>query len=323
VVNDGPEATEELLSIFGEVAEWVYDHSGIEMPPDQIRFETHTNRRGRTSVQGRIPYRGPRLMRRSLPRVKLDITSEEIVVRPPECLPIAHPYPDDLGGDGRVLAYAYVEIFAEKIRALAERLRPRDLYDVVNLFRRSSGKPPPDAVHEVLAAKCAFKGIPVPSASSLESDEGRSELEAEWANMLAHQLPALPPLEHFWLQLRELFAWLQGAAVPAQMAPIPWSTSEEPDWVPPPTVSTWGFGVPLESIRYAAANYLCVKLRYQGSTRLIEPYSLRRTHDGHLLVHAIRVDNREHRSYRVDRIQGIEVTSTGFTPVYSVEFAAT
>src|SRR5262249_43036034 len=36
-------------------------------------------------------------------------------------------------GGIEVLAYDYVEAFAEKFRALAERTRPRDPYDVVNL----------------------------------------------------------------------------------------------------------------------------------------------------------------------------------------------
>lgn len=69
------------------------------------------------------------------------------------------------------------------------------------------------------------------------------------------------------------------------------------------------------------ANRLCVELRYGGKVRVIEPYSLRRTRDGHLLLHAVRADNRGHRSYRLDRIQGVRVTSRAFRPVYAVEFA--
>ena len=41
------------------------------------------------------------------------------------------------------LAYDYVEAFAEKFRALAERTRPRDLYDVVNLYRNTDARPEP------------------------------------------------------------------------------------------------------------------------------------------------------------------------------------
>ncbi len=92
------------------------------------------------------------------------------------------------------------------------------------------------------------------------------------------------------------------------------------DWRPPPTIATWGLGVPLETIRFAGANRLCIRLRYSGSERVIEPYSLRRTRDGNLLLHALRADTGEHRSYRVDRIERIEVTTQAFRPKYVIEF---
>ncbi|MGH2375872.1 MAG: WYL domain-containing protein [bacterium] len=82
----------------------------------------------------------------------------------------------------------------------------------------------------------------------------------------------------------------------------------------------WNVGVPLETVRFAAANRLCIDLGYQGSVRRVEPYSLRRTKDDHLLLYAVRRDNREPRSYRVDRIQSVRVTTEPFKPIYAVEF---
>jgi predicted nucleotidyltransferase component of viral defense system len=38
---------------------------------------------------------------------------------------IAHPYEDDLPSGSTVGCYAFAEVFAEKLRALAERTRPR------------------------------------------------------------------------------------------------------------------------------------------------------------------------------------------------------
>src|SRR5260370_20099651 len=75
----------------------------------------------------------------------------------------------------------------------------------------------------------------------------------------------------------------------------------------------------LEIIRFAAANHLCVDLRYDGGVRRIEPYSLRQTAEGYFVLHTIRSDSGEHRSYRVDRMQGATVTSQVFTPRYAVE----
>jgi len=79
---------------------------------------------------------------------------------------------------------------------------------------------------------------------------------------------------------------------------------------------------PLEIIRFAAANHLCVDLTYDGSVRRIEPYSLRQTAEGNFVLHSIRSDTGEHRSYRIDRMQGASVASQSFTPRYLVELSS-
>ena len=93
---------------------------------------------------------------------------------------------------------------------------------------------------------------------------------------------------------------------------------DEP-WRPPAMAQAWHTETPLEAIRFAAANRLCVDLAYQSSSRLIEPYSLRRTRQGILLLFAVRHETGEDRSYRVDRIQGARVTRDPFIPRYVVE----
>lgn len=87
-------------------------------------------------------------------------------------------------------------------------------------------------------------------------------------------------------------------------------------------MATWGAGVPLEAVRFAATNHLLVKLTYKGSQRLIEPYSLRRTRSNRLMLHAERSDGSGHRSYGVDEIQALEVTTTPFRPRFPIEFSA-
>lgn len=53
--------------------------------------------------------------------------------------------------------------------------------------------------------------------------------------------------------------------------------------------------------------------------RVVEPYSLRRTKDGHLLLFVVN-DRGQLRAYRVDRITGIRPTGQVFQPRYLVEF---
>ena len=76
---------------------------------------------------------------------------------------------------------------------------------------------------------------------------------------------------------------------------------------------------PLEVIRFAAVNRLCIDLGYNRSKRLVEPYSFRRTKDGNLLLHAVRHESGEHRAYRLDKIETVLVSQTPFVPKYAIE----
>ncbi|MCB1512814.1 MAG: nucleotidyl transferase AbiEii/AbiGii toxin family protein, partial [Hyphomicrobiaceae bacterium] len=206
-----------LRRVFGEISEWIYEQSGLTFPTDQQRFEILTNPRGNPSCQGRLSYRGPvSPTSGGLPRIKLDLTADERLVLNPVTVPIFHPYSDAPDDGITVLSYAYEEAFGEKIRALAERTRPRDLYDVVNLFRNEDARPEPGVLLDVLRQKCEFKGIPLPRDGDF--DDHRSNLEAAWQGMLAHQLPALPPVDAFWNALPEFFRWLATGEAPARPA---------------------------------------------------------------------------------------------------------
>ena len=206
-----------LMSAFRGIGAWVYEQSGIEMPPDRVQFEVFRNPRGRQAAQGRISYRGPIAPASGdLPRIKLDLTTDEVLALPPVSRPVSHPYSDGSEHDMEAQCYSYEEVFAEKVRALAERARPRDLYDVVNLFRHDEFHPAAPVIHDVLLRKCAFKGIAFPSLAALSPV--RAELEADWTAMLRHQLPTLPPVEAFWNQLPELYAWLEHGTRPMALA---------------------------------------------------------------------------------------------------------
>ena len=75
----------------------------------------------------------------------------------------------------------------------------------------------------------------------------------------------------------------------------------------------------IEVIRFAATNRLCVDLLCKQETRRIEPYSLRSTKDGNIVLHAYDTRKRSHRNYRIDRIQGVRATGETFVPRYMME----
>jgi len=318
ILPGGPIKPGEVMPLLQEIFGHVYEQAGIDfrVTPPILRMRPDGK-----SAEGRVYYRGPRNAP-GVASIKLDLTESEQVIRPTVLRHISHPYPDQLPAPATVRCYSFEELFAEKLRAMGERSRPRDLYDIINLFRRKEFQPHAELIHSVYIQKCASRGVEVFTFSSLENSPYRRELETEWANMLGHQLPVLPPFEDFWHELPHLFDWLEGKLIPEKLTSISFTEVEEKEWSPPPTVWVWGQKVPLEPVRFAAANHLCVELGYGGSKRLIEPYSLRRTNDGYLLLYAVKAMTGELRAYRVDRIQSIQVTTTTFRPRFPIEFTS-
>lgn len=236
---------------------------------------------------------------------------------------VHHPYSDSPSEGIRIKSYCFEEVFAEKIRAMAERERPRDLYDVVHLYRHDELDPDRSLILSTLEKKCAFKQIPVPTMDTFRNRPERDELESEWENMLAHQLQELPPFNQFWQALPEVIEWLHGLVAKTIKAAIPLGRlAIDATWRPPAMAQAWHADTPIEGIRFAAANRLCVNLHYQNKYRLIEPYSLRRSEEGNILLYALRHESKEWRAYRVDRIQGAEITQTAFVPEHAVELTS-
>lgn len=319
-----------LAEVFEEIGEWVYDACGLQLPPEARKFEVFTNPRGSMSAQGRLGYRGPLGRTGDPPRIKLDLAADEILVLTPVQRPVHHPY-TDLPAEGiHVLSYSFEEVFAEKMRALAERQRPRDLYDVVHLYRRQDLHPDRSVVRSTLARKCEFKGIPVPTYAALSDRPERAAIEVEWEQMLGHQLPTCPPFEEFWQELPAVFDWLnEAAAVPTLAAISTGRVAVDAGWRPPAMARAWGAGAnSMETIRFAAANRLCVQLDYtkedgERTAPTIEPYSVRRTIAGDLLLFGVKADTGESRSYRLDRIRLATVTRQAYRPRYAIELTAT
>ena len=270
------------------------------------------------SVEGRIYYRGPRNAP-GVASLRIDLTTAEQVVRPSVLRPIAHPYPDVLPEPAKVRCYSFEEAYAEKLRAMGERARPRDLYDIITLFRRTPILPESALIRSVYREKCESKGVKVFTSEAIQAPTLRRELEEEWGNMLAHQLPVLPPFPTFWEELPRLYAWLEGAVPIEELPSIPVQEELDEQWNPPATVTVWGQRAPIEEVRFAAANHLCVELGYQGRDQLIEPYSLRMTRSGLLTLYAVESDTAEVCSYIVAQIQSIRVSTVSFVPRFAVD----
>jgi predicted nucleotidyltransferase component of viral defense system len=321
VVSDGAITPEDLMPIFARIGDWLAEASGIELVIDDGSFRGRQNLRGNPTTVGRLGYRGPN-QSPSVPKLKLDLTSDEVLVDRPVLRPIGHPYSDAPLPVRGVACYSITELFAEKLRALAQRCRPRDLYDVVHMHRHPDLMARAPVVARILGVKCEHAGLAVPDLEVIRTSPFRQEIEQEWNNMLAHQLPQpTPPFNQFWGDLDAVFDWLGGRpAIPLPRAEAPGTTPVEASRA----ITSWRRGFPLELIRYAGANRLKVIIDYRPERgrqgpRLVEPYSLRRSNAGDLLLFVVN-DQGQLRSYRVDRIAGVRPTTESFQPRFRVEF---
>ena len=315
VLPGGPGEPGQVIPLLKTVLERVYEESGIDF---QARDPVMRVRPDGRSAEGRIYYRGPRNAP-GVASIRIDLTIAEQVVRPTVLRPIAHEYPDPLPSPAEVRCYSFEEAFAEKLRAMGERARPRDLYDIITLYRRSAFLPDAAVIQAVYREKCESKGVEVFTGEAIQASPFLRELEDEWGNMLGHQLPALPPFSALWGALPRLYEWLEGTRPTERLAPIPAIEELDDSWSPPSTVSVWGQRAPVEEMRFAAANHLHVELGYRDSNHLVEPYSLKKTRSGQLTIYAVESETGEIHSYALDQIQTIRVSAASFTPRFAVD----
>ena len=340
-----------LVQILIEISEQVTEWCGIAFPKAEVRVKQKRDKAGNPTFEGSVGYVGPMAIP-GPPKIRFDLTQHEPVLRPTETREVFHPFPDTLPVGTRVTGYASGELIAEKTRALFERTRPRDLYDVALLHSVAPVTGDLAALRELTREKFVVKGLSLPSAAEMvQRAADAEELKSEWENMLVHQLPALPPLEDVLARLPEAIAWLDepkaevrpstgaapavGAGVRRALSAAPLRTGAGRSLSGVPLrggetnvasggVRVWGTRAPLEAVRFAGANHLLVEISYHGARRVIEPYSLRRPKTGNLLLYGFEQTKNgfatnDIRAYKVDEIADVRVLSQSFAPQYAVE----
>ena len=310
-----------LEAVLREVADICGDASGIRFSEEHISVRERKDAAGRVTFEGKIGYQGP-LAIPTWPRVKFDLTQHELIVCELVRREIIHPYPDDLPSPALIQTYSFDELLAEKTRALVERVRPRDLYDVVFLLSNLSELPDHTALLSVFREKCKWKELDVPTSSEVvQLVLTSSELHADWDAMLAHQLPELPPLEDTARRLGDVLIWLDGRAVRPRggLSPAPVGTGA---LVTTHGIEFSGTGSGIQVLRFAGANRLLVEFLYHGKNRVVEPYSLRRPSTGNLLFYGWELASGQIKAFKMNEIQRLRSTRSHFTPRFAVELSA-
>ncbi len=171
--------------------------SGIEFGEDLVLKGVRTGYEARVTF--RLYYRFPM-------KIKVDVTApeNEVIVLPLERRQLIHPYSDEC--DALLLVYSLQEIFAEKIRSLFERTRPRDFYDAWYLSRMVELE---EAV-PVIKRKFEHRGLELRIELFLER---REVFRAAWAPSLENQLRELPGFDRVFAEVERTLRTISSSFV--------------------------------------------------------------------------------------------------------------
>ncbi len=307
-----------LKNTFNDISHWIEKISGLSFPSESHTFEIVTKQNGQVSVEGKIAYSGPVSPQIGLPKIKLDLTADELIILPPVQKQVSHPYSDRPKAGIQIMSYAYEEIFAEKIRALAQRANPRDLYDVVNLYRNPNATSDISLLKDILRQKCEYKNISIPKLKDVMSN--KDKINASWKAMLNHQLSYLPPVEGYWKSLSNFFHWIGGNVknekTSIQLKQNEILVTEQTLNLPLEQIKIKTF---VEKIRFASTNHLCVKIKYEDSEHLIEAYALSKKEGVHFILYTWNLTKEQICTYLITRIKSCEITDQSFNPRYKID----
>ena len=132
--------------------------------------------------------------------IKVEVTTKELIVLPPQERLILHQYNEEL--NGKILTYQVEEIIAEKIRAILQfakklhergwgRSRVRDYYDLWRIFNEYGPEIKKEILPSLVQQKCAIKDVNFSCVADLFQKRLLEFLE-EWNRWLEPIVPVVP-----------------------------------------------------------------------------------------------------------------------------------
>lgn len=141
---------------------------------------------------------------RWLTSIKIDISFSEKMISNPETKGINHPYSDNKKIISNVTSYSFNEIVAEKLRALVQRNRPRDIFDNWFFINKLSHSEYSD-VKNLLIQKAQNKGVIFDSIQDFVNPQKKRINQRAWNQSLKHQMTSemLPDFNQAYDKLYE------------------------------------------------------------------------------------------------------------------------
>jgi predicted nucleotidyltransferase component of viral defense system len=191
-ITDGFElAQKDLLA----VCQSVEKHNGIIFIPEEIQELLHQDQK--KGYQVKIKYWGanhsknqqPLPPERWLTRIKLEISTDELSILPPEYRSVNHPYTDSLSFSRSIPCYPLNEIISEKLRSLIQRsyTAPRDFYDIFHLTGSFNAKDW-QVVKSLFLKKMDHKGLEYTGSQQLIEELSMARVLKAWKSSVAHQV---------------------------------------------------------------------------------------------------------------------------------------
>lgn len=122
-------------------------------------------------------------------RIKLEVSTDEIVLLPVERRKIIHPYSDELTGEKKSNCYSIFEMVSEKLRALKQRsyTAPRDFYDLYYLTQKFAEEDW-ERVIPIFLKKMEHKNLDYKSPEDLIDESKLTNVKRAWKTSVAHQI---------------------------------------------------------------------------------------------------------------------------------------
>lgn len=164
---------EEVISSLKEI----FSGSRVETISFERAYEERFSQTGRRL---RLPFMGPLQYRNS---IRVDLSFRDDLILEVRDRTVLSKYGESLLS--RVYAIEFIEIIAEKLRALMSRGYPRDYYDVWSHLDRIRNT---DPLRELTNRKCSILNIEY-KPSNIFDEEILARVEAAWKTRLQHLLP--------------------------------------------------------------------------------------------------------------------------------------
>lgn len=288
--------------------------SNIQFLTEKTTVKTTRTAANEEAYRGAIYFIGPRGDSRNPLRIKFDITDYEIISRKLLKKEIIHHYSDADECACEILTYSLEEIIAEKMRALLQRTRPRDYYDVWYILKNKQKSINSKEVLEIFNDKAQYKNVHFEDIMELIGDEKFNNLLPAWETQLDHQLPYSPDPRKIRPEFNTLIKTLFTENRP----------SFKEEFSPPEQASAPSKLASIrEKIINAGKQRRIISIEYNGEKRLVEPYSFRYKYGkeyfyGYNLIGGNSPPSI--RSFILPKIQTAEITKKSYVPRWPIEF---